>query len=53
MNVSVQQAAQQREHTPWRALIANQPFWVTIALALICLVMAQHRAAAMPSRCRC
>src|SRR5205814_2286637 len=41
MSVSVQQAAQQREHTPLRALIANQPFWVTIALALICLVMAQ------------
>jgi ribose transport system permease protein len=41
MSVSVQQAAHQREHTPWRALIANQPFWVTIALGLICLVMAQ------------
>jgi ribose transport system permease protein len=41
MSVSVQHAAHQREHTPLRALIANQPFWVTIALGLICLVMAQ------------
>ena len=41
MSVSVEQVARQREHTPVRALLANQPFWVTLALAIICLVMAQ------------
>jgi ribose transport system permease protein len=39
MSVSVEQVAQQREHRLLRALLANQPFWVTIALVIICLVM--------------
>src|SRR5262249_45199034 len=29
------------EHTPLRAILAIQPFWVTIALVIICLVMGQ------------
>ncbi|HTT38642.1 MAG TPA: ABC transporter permease [Burkholderiales bacterium] len=39
MRVSLEPIAQQREHTALRALLAHQPLWVTIALALICLVM--------------
>ena len=41
MSASLEQVARQREHTPVRALLANQSIWVTIALAIICLVMAQ------------
>jgi ribose transport system permease protein len=41
MSVSVQHIAQEREHTRLRALLAHQPLWVTIALAIICLVMSQ------------
>src|SRR5215471_16123976 len=41
MSVTVEQVAQQREHTPLRAILAIQPFWVTIALVIICLVMGQ------------
>jgi ribose transport system permease protein len=41
MSVSVEPVAQQRSHTALRAVLANQPFWVTIALAIICVVMAQ------------
>jgi ribose transport system permease protein len=41
MSVSVEQVAQEREHTPLRAFLAHQPFWVTIALGVICLVMMQ------------
>ena len=39
MSVSAEPIAQQREHRALRALLANQPFWVTIALVIICLVM--------------
>jgi len=41
MNATLDQVAQQKEHTPLRALFANQPFWVTIALIVMCLVMSQ------------
>jgi ribose transport system permease protein len=40
MSVSLEQVARQREYTPLRALLANQSIWVTLALAIICLVMA-------------
>src|SRR5690349_9533168 len=41
MSVSAEHVAHQREHTTVRAMLANQPFWVTIALGIICIVMAQ------------
>src|SRR4029079_6698174 len=41
MTALLDQVAQPKEHTPLRAIIANQPFWVTIALAVMCLVMSQ------------
>ncbi|HEV8263288.1 MAG TPA: ABC transporter permease [Burkholderiales bacterium] len=41
MKVSPQEIAQRREHSPLRTMIRSQPFWVTVALALICVVMSQ------------
>jgi len=41
MKVSPQEIAQRREHGPLRTMIRSQPFWVTVALALICVVMSQ------------
>src|ERR1051325_3053991 len=41
MTATLEQVAHQKEHTPLRALFANQPFWVTIALIVMCLVMSQ------------
>jgi ribose transport system permease protein len=41
MSASLEQVARQREYTPVKALLANQSIWVTLALAIICLVMAQ------------
>ena len=41
MKVSPQEIAQRREHGPLRAMIRSQPFWVTVALTLICVVMSQ------------
>jgi len=41
MSVSTNEIAQRREHSPLRAMIRSQPFWVTVALALICVVMSQ------------
>ena len=41
MSASLEQVARQREYTPVRALLAHQAVWVTLALAIICLVMAQ------------
>ena len=41
MSVSPEEIAQRRENSPLRAMIRSQPFWVTVALALICVVMSQ------------
>ena len=41
MTALLDQVAQQKEHTTLRALISNQPFWVTIALGIMCLVMSR------------
>jgi ribose transport system permease protein len=41
MSVAVEQIASQREHGPLRAMVMSQPFWVTIALAIMCAVMAK------------
>jgi ribose transport system permease protein len=41
MSASLEQVARQREYTPVKALLAHQSIWVTLALAIICLVMAQ------------
>ena len=41
MTALLDQVAQQKEHTTLRVLISNQPFWVTIALGIMCLVMSQ------------
>lgn len=41
MSVAVEDVVQQREHTLWRLLVNQQAFWVTIALILMCAVMAQ------------
>ena len=41
MSVSLEEAAQNREQGPLGHMIRSQPFWVTVALGLICLVMSQ------------
>jgi ribose transport system permease protein len=41
MTAMLDQIAQQKEHTWLRAIIANQPFWVTIALIVMCFAMSQ------------
>ncbi|MBI3528352.1 MAG: ABC transporter permease [Betaproteobacteria bacterium] len=41
MSVALEEIAQKREKGPLRQMVGSQPFWVTIALALICLVMSQ------------
>ncbi len=41
MSVSLEEIAQKREHSPLRKMVRSQPFWVTIALVLICAVMSQ------------
>lgn len=41
MSVAIEQVASQREHGPLRAVFMSQPFWVTIALAIISVVMAK------------
>jgi len=41
MSASREEIAQRREHSPLRAMIRSQPFWVTVALALICVVMSR------------
>ena len=41
MSVSLEEIAQKREHSPLRQMVRSQPFWVTIALVLICAVMSQ------------
>ena len=40
MNVAIESVANQREHGTLRAIYISQPFWVTIALIIICVVMA-------------
>ena len=41
MSVSLEQIAQKGGKGPLREMVSSQPFWVTIALGLICLVMSQ------------
>src|ERR1700693_2468445 len=41
MSVAVEQVTNQREHGLLRAMVMSQPFWVTIALAIMCAVMAK------------
>lgn len=41
MSVSLEEIAQRREHGPLRHMVRSQPFWVTVALVLICVVMSQ------------
>ena len=41
MSVSLEEVAEKRENSLLRAMIGSQPFWVTVALGLICLVMSQ------------
>jgi ribose transport system permease protein len=41
MRVSQEETALKGGKSPLRELITSQPFWVTIALGLICLVMSQ------------
>jgi ribose transport system permease protein len=41
MRILVEQVTRQREYNILRAVLAHQPFWVTIALGVICLVMGQ------------
>ena len=40
-NLALEEIAQRREQSPLRTMIRSQPFWVTVALALICVVMSQ------------
>ena len=41
MSVSLEEVAEKRENSLLRVMIGSQPFWVTVALGLICLVMSQ------------
>jgi ribose transport system permease protein len=41
MNLSLEEIAQRKENSSLRTMIRSQPFWVTVALALICVVMSQ------------
>ena len=41
MSVSLEEIAHRREKSPLRHMVGSQPFWVTVALGLICLVMSQ------------
>ena len=41
MSVSLEEIAQKGGKGPLREMVSSQPFWVTIALGLICLVMSQ------------
>jgi ribose transport system permease protein len=41
MSVSSEEIAQRRENSPLRTMVRSQPFWVTVALAMICVVMSQ------------
>ncbi len=41
MSASTKEVAPIRETGPLRKMIGSQPFWVTVALALICVVMSQ------------
>ena len=37
MSASLEEITQKREKGPLRQMVRSQPFWVTIALALICV----------------
>ncbi len=39
MSVAVEHVTSQREYGPLRAMVLSQPFWVTIALVIMCAVM--------------
>ncbi|MGP1395361.1 MAG: ABC transporter permease [Inquilinaceae bacterium] len=39
MDLSLKDVAQQRESGPLRALLSSQPFWVLMAVLIICIVM--------------
>lgn len=41
MKVAPEEIAQRKENSPLRAMTRSQSFWVTVALALICVVMSQ------------
>jgi len=41
MSVAIEQVTNQRERGPMHAMFISQPFWVTVALVVICLVMGQ------------
>ena len=41
MSLSKEEIAQKKEKGPLREMVRSQPFWVTVALALICVVMSQ------------
>ena len=41
MSVSLEEIAQKGGKGPLREMVSSQPFWVTVALALICVVMSQ------------
>jgi ribose transport system permease protein len=41
MSVSLEEIAQKGGKGPLREMVGSQPFWVTVALALICVVMSQ------------
>ena len=41
MSVSLEEVALKGGKSPLREMVTSQPFWVTIALGLICLVMSQ------------
>ena len=41
MSDSLEEIAQKRDKGPLREMVRSQPFWVTVALALICAVMSQ------------
>jgi ribose transport system permease protein len=40
MSIAIDDVSRQREWGPLRHLVRSQPFWVTVALVMMCLVMA-------------
>src|ERR1700687_754390 len=41
MSIAIDDVSRQREWGPLREMLRSQPFWVTVALGLMCLVMSR------------
>jgi ribose transport system permease protein len=48
-SVAIEEVTGLKERTPAQRILASQPFWVTVALAAICLAMSWIAPAAFPT----